>query len=90
MKPPEFAVWMFAQLGARPGDTLDDLYPGSGAVGRAWALYASLEHAVRAPEPSRLEPDQASRGAAAIRPGRQADIGRDASRTATAGPRDRS
>ena len=25
MKPSEFAVWMFAQLGARAGDTLDDL-----------------------------------------------------------------
>lgn len=42
MKPPEFAVWMFAQLGALPGDELDDLYPGSGAIGRAWELYASL------------------------------------------------
>lgn len=41
MKPPEFAVWMFEQLGAMPGDTLDDLYPGSGAVTRAWSLYAS-------------------------------------------------
>lgn len=41
MKPPEFAVWMFAQLGAQPGDQLDDLYPGSGAVSRAWQLYTS-------------------------------------------------
>jgi hypothetical protein len=41
MKPPEFAVWMFAQLGAEPGDQLDDLFPGSGAIGRAWALYTS-------------------------------------------------
>jgi hypothetical protein len=41
MKPPEFACWMFAQLGAQPGDTLDDLYPGSGVISRAWALYAS-------------------------------------------------
>lgn len=41
MKPPEFAVWMFAQLGARPGDQLHDVFPGSGAIGRAWALYAS-------------------------------------------------
>lgn len=46
MKPPELAVWMFAQLGARAGDTLDDLYPGSGAVARAWALYTSLHWAV--------------------------------------------
>jgi len=46
MKAPEFAMWMFRQLGARPGDTLDDLYPGSGAIGRAWTLYTSLECAV--------------------------------------------
>jgi hypothetical protein len=68
---------MFAQLGARPGDTLDDLYPGSGAVGRAWALYASLEETVGPPEPSQLEPDEPSRGAAAIRPGHQADVARE-------------
>jgi hypothetical protein len=42
MKPPQFSVWMFALLGARAGDQLDDLYPGSGAVGRAWQLYTSL------------------------------------------------
>jgi hypothetical protein len=41
MKPPEFAVWMFSMLGATAGDTLDDLYPGSGAIGRAWELYTS-------------------------------------------------
>jgi hypothetical protein len=36
MKPPAFSVWVFELLGARPGDELDDLYPGSGLVGRAW------------------------------------------------------
>jgi len=41
MKPPEFAVWMFRQLGAAPGDELRDVFPGSGAIGRAWSLYAS-------------------------------------------------
>jgi hypothetical protein len=41
MKPPEFAVWMFAQLGARAGDELADLFRGSGAIGRAWDLYTS-------------------------------------------------
>jgi hypothetical protein len=40
MKPPQFAAWMFAQLGARPGDQLVDLYPGSGAVGEAWRRYS--------------------------------------------------
>ena len=41
MKPPEFAVWMFAQLGALPGDELADIFPGSGAISRAWELYTS-------------------------------------------------
>ena len=93
MKPPEFSCFLFRQLGARPGDTLDDLYPGSGAVGRAWALYTSLERAEGprdGSDPSRLEPDEPSQHAAAIRPGRQADVARDVSRAATAGPRDRS
>lgn len=35
-KPAAFCYWMFDLLGARPGDTLDDLYPGSGGIGRAW------------------------------------------------------
>jgi hypothetical protein len=36
-KPAAVCAWIFALLGAAPGDTLDDLFPGSGAVGRAWA-----------------------------------------------------
>ena len=43
MKPPQFCVWLFEQLGARPGDVLVDLYPGSGAVGRAWRRFAATE-----------------------------------------------
>lgn len=39
MKTPSFAEWLFQQLGARPGDDLDDLYPGSGAIGKAWAFF---------------------------------------------------
>ena len=41
MKPPQFAVWMFCQLGARPGDELVDLYPGSGAIAEAWRRYTA-------------------------------------------------
>lgn len=36
-KPEAFATWMFALIGALPGDTLDDLFPGSGMIGKAWA-----------------------------------------------------
>ena len=35
-KPRPFCEWMFAWLGAEPDDTLDDLFPGSGAVSEAW------------------------------------------------------
>lgn len=38
-KPAAFARWMFNLLGAAPGDSLDDLYPGSGGIRRAWAAY---------------------------------------------------
>jgi hypothetical protein len=40
-KPATFARWMFDLLGALPQDTLADLYPGSGGIGRAWAAYSS-------------------------------------------------
>lgn len=36
-KPEAFCVWMFELLGMLPGDSLDDLFPGSGIVSRAWA-----------------------------------------------------
>ncbi len=36
-KPIAFCAWLFDLLGMRPGDTLVDLYPGTGIVGRAWA-----------------------------------------------------
>lgn len=35
-KPKPFCMWVFAWLGAQPGDTLDDLFPGSGNVTAAW------------------------------------------------------
>lgn len=35
-KPEAFCLWVFAWLGAEPGDSLDDLFPGSGAVAQAW------------------------------------------------------
>lgn len=38
-KPEAFCRWMFGLLGAQVGDELDDLFPGSGAVGLAWERY---------------------------------------------------
>ena len=47
-KPPAFCRWLFAWLGARPGDEFTDLFPGSRAVTDAWTAFdqqPSLLHA---------------------------------------------
>lgn len=49
MKPAAFCEWVFRLLGARQGDQLDDLFPGSGAIGRAWQLYVSPVDGERVP-----------------------------------------
>lgn len=40
-KPLAFVTWMFGLLGMQSGDELDDLFPGTGVVGRAWAAVSS-------------------------------------------------
>lgn len=35
-KPEAFCFWLFEFANLQPGDTLIDLYPGSGAVSQAW------------------------------------------------------
>jgi hypothetical protein len=40
-KPAAFCRWLFALLGAQPQDSLDDLFPGSGAVSRAWTTFTA-------------------------------------------------
>jgi hypothetical protein len=35
-KPDAVCRWCFEAVGAMPDDELDDLYPGTGAVSRAW------------------------------------------------------
>ncbi len=66
-KPAAFLFWLFALLGARPGDTLHDAFPGSGGVGRAWELWTRRRSPTAPPaaDPSRvraaLEPPPAPR-----------------------------
>lgn len=45
-KPTQFCRWVFECLGSVPGDTLDDLFPGSGVVGREWAAWSAQERLV--------------------------------------------
>jgi hypothetical protein len=60
MKSAAFCEWMFRQLGALAGDELVDVFPGSGAVARAWKLYSNPSSAThrRRRVPSRLEEAQ--------------------------------
>jgi hypothetical protein len=40
-KPDAFCRWLFAAMGLRPDDVLHDLFPGSGAVARAWEAWSA-------------------------------------------------
>lgn len=40
-KPEGFCHWLFACAGLTPEDDFEDFFPGSGAVGRAWAQFCS-------------------------------------------------
>lgn len=40
-KPEAFCFWLFSVLGLLPGDELVDLFPGTGAVTRAWEQWTS-------------------------------------------------
>ena len=69
-KPAAVCRWIFALLGAVPGDRLDDLFPGSGAVGRAWAAYTGGEPSLTsASDASCPDPGDASSAAARNRLG---------------------
>lgn len=38
-KPEPLIRWLFEMVGAQPEDTLDDMYPGTGIVGRTWEAW---------------------------------------------------
>ncbi len=40
-KPPAFCEWVIRCLGAEPGDTLDDIFPGTGSMSAAWLSFQS-------------------------------------------------
>lgn len=85
MKPPAFAAWLFRLLGAHPVDELTDLFPGSGAIGRAWGVYVSSSGRSSSGDASCAAADVARDGSRSPR----AAAG-DASRAAAAGEDDAS
>jgi hypothetical protein len=48
-KPAAFCRWIFELLGAAPGDTFADLFPGSGALSRAWTAFTAGQASCEAP-----------------------------------------
>lgn len=38
-KPEAFCYWLFQVLNVQPGDTLDDLYPGTGIVSQCFSVF---------------------------------------------------
>jgi hypothetical protein len=76
-KPAAFCRWMFELLGAAPGDALDDLFPGSGVVARAWAAYTGD------PSPEALGDASGSPGERDASPGSAHDASEVATRYAS-------
>jgi hypothetical protein len=48
-KPERFCRWVFDLLGAEPNDTLDDLFPGTGAVMTAWERFMTPQQQTAMP-----------------------------------------
>ena len=42
-KPERFCFWVFEGLNLLPDDDFCDLFPGSGAVGRAWEKWRAAQ-----------------------------------------------
>lgn len=47
-KPEPFFHWLFSIFGARPGDVIDDLFPGTGGLAVAWKKF--IDSDVTAPD----------------------------------------
>lgn len=70
-KPVAFCAWLFDCLGMLPGDELDDLFPGTGAVARAWREVSAREDPMSEQERrDRFEAWAASSGASRCPTGR--------------------
>ena len=65
-KPEAVCHWAFETVAARPDDTLDDLFPGTGAVAEAWRTWR-LKFAL--PDDPVAAPPRPNRTAAARREG---------------------
>lgn len=70
-KPAAFARFVFELLGAEPGDELVDMFPGSGGIGRAFAVYTDPSLEATADASLVLGPDASLVDEPTPRPGSQ-------------------
>lgn len=65
-KPLAFCAWLFDLLGMVPGDELEDLFPGTGVVSRAWhndaPNRAERRRAEKAKRKKKADPDEPEGG----------------------------
>ncbi len=81
-KPVAFCAWLFDCLGMVPGDTLVDLFPGTGAVTRAWAELSSRTGTTRRGRRICASTWAARSGLHRSPPSSPADVGRHDERSA--------
>ncbi len=55
-KPSYFSKWVFELLGMEPEDEFHDLFPGSGAVARAWGEWKANASIFQEERPRRVKP----------------------------------
>jgi len=82
-KPAAVCRWVFELLGADAGDTLDDLFPGSGVVTRAWEVYARAGSDASPRALRDASAEASGNGSPGARDASHADLG-DASRLTSA------
>lgn len=64
-KPLKFCAWLFDAMGMNPGDELDDLFPGTGVVTRAWRQASGAgdrRRVTEVPIDASLEPGSIKKG----------------------------
>jgi hypothetical protein len=70
-KPLAFVAWLFRLLGLEPGDQLEDAFPGTGIVGRAWAELSRAAEDPKTP-PTTCSVVSAARAPSDAKPARRA------------------
>ena len=55
VKPDEFSFWLFEVLNLQPGDVMDDIFPGTGAITNAWVKWQQRYRFLDTPPHEQME-----------------------------------